>query len=167
MEQYQIQLIETAVVFLLIIISRIIAKKVILKARKKFNFQKRRVVIMNRTFNGVIYFLAIAIIMLIWGVQQKQLALFLSSFIAVLGIALFAQWSMLSNITASIILFINHPAKIGDKIVVLDKEFPLTGQIQDIGAFFMSIKTENKEIVTIPNSIIFQKMVKIVAEQKV
>lgn len=164
MEQYHLQLIETAVVIILTLISRMIVKKIIGSARMKFNFQKRRVVIMNRIFFGVIYFLAIIFILLIWGVQQKQLALFLSSFVAILGIAMFAQWSMLSNITSSIILFISHPAKIGDKIIILDKEFPLSGKISDIGAFFMVIKTDTKEIVTIPNSIIFQKMVKIVSE---
>jgi len=87
--------------------------------------------------------------------------LFLSSFIAVLGIALFAQWSMLSNVTASILLFVSHPAKIGDTISILDKDYPLSGKIKDIGAFFVIIETDSKEVITIPNSLFFQKMIKV------
>jgi small-conductance mechanosensitive channel len=71
---------------------------------------------------------------------------------------------MLSNVTASIILFLNHPAKIGDTIVFLDKDFPLTGKIKNIGAFFITVRTEEDEMITIPNSLIFQKMVKIISE---
>ena len=91
--------------------------------------------------------------------------MFLSSFIAILGIALFAQWSMLSNVTASILLFVSHPAKVGDTIRILDKDYPLTGKIKDIGAFFVSIETEEKEIITIPNSLLFQKMIKVIEQQ--
>ena len=83
-----------------------------------------------------------------------------------LGIALFAQWSMLSNVTASILLFVNHPAKIGDHIQLLDKDFPYVGEIRDIGLFFITIRTEEGEVLTIPNGLIFQKMVKIIAKPK-
>ena len=120
---------------------------------------------MRKTITGLLFSAAIILIVLIWGVDKKELALFFSSFMAILGIALFAQWSLLSNITASIILFINHPAKIGDKIAVLDKDYPLTGKIRDIGAFFLILKTDEGEIVTIPNSLILSKMIQIIEEE--
>ncbi len=86
--------------------------------------------------------------------------LFVSSFLTILGITLFAQWSLLSNITAGIILFVNHPAKVSDRVQVLDKDFNISGVISDIGLFFISITTDEKNEITIPNSMIFQKMVK-------
>jgi small-conductance mechanosensitive channel len=164
MDQYQLRLIETAIIFAVVIISRFIIRKLLERVRDKYNFQEDRVNFNAKIINVTLYLCAVVITLFIWGVDQRELALFLSSFVAILGIALFAQWSMLSNVTASIILFLNHPAKIGDTIVFLDKDFPLTGKIKNIGAFFITVRTEEDEMITIPNSLIFQKMVKIISE---
>ena len=82
------------------------------------------------------------------------------SFLTILGIAFFAQWSILSNITACLILFINYPVKIGDSITILEKDNNITGEIRDIGAFFITLKTPENELITIPNAIILQKNIK-------
>jgi ABC-type antimicrobial peptide transport system permease subunit len=37
------------------------------------------------------------------------------------GIAFFAQWSIISIITATLIIFFNHPAKMGDEIEIFDE----------------------------------------------
>jgi len=164
MEEYKLEIIETVIVIVLAIITSNLIRVSLKKVRDKFNLQKDRVKYIIKIVNTIIYSVSFVAILLIWGVDKKELALFLSSFLAVIGIALFAQWSILSNVTASILLYINHPAKIGDTIVVMDKDFPLTGKIKDIGAFFIRINTDKDEVVTIPNSIIFQKMVKIVSD---
>ncbi len=165
MEEYKSEILKTVVVVIFAILSRLLVNRLIIKARTTFNLQKGRATIMRKTITGLLFSAAIILIVLIWGVDKKELALFFSSFMAILGIALFAQWSLLSNITASIILFINHPAKIGDKIAVLDKDYPLTGKIRDIGAFFLILKTDEGEIVTIPNSLILSKMIQIIEEE--
>ena len=67
---------------------------------------------------------------------------------------------MLSNITAGLILFINYPVKIGDSITILEKDNDLTGQIKDIGVFFITLTTKDGQNVSIPNSLILQKMIK-------
>jgi small-conductance mechanosensitive channel len=85
----------------------------------------------------------------------------LSSLLTVLGIAFFAQWSLLSNITSGLILFFNHPVKLGDTIKIHDKEFPIEGQVKDIGYYFVHLETLEGERLTIPNSALIQKMVSI------
>jgi small-conductance mechanosensitive channel len=81
--------------------------------------------------------------------------------LTVIGIAFFAQWSIISNVTSTLIIYFNHPAKIGDTIEVMDKEYPIVARISDIGAFFVTLKTMDGEIITIPNNIFTQKMVKV------
>lgn len=98
--------------------------------------------------------------MFIWGVKQSELFYFISSLLAVLGVAFFAQWSIISNITTTIIIYFNHPVKIGDHIVILDKEFPIEGRISDIGAFFIILKNEDDEKITIPSNVFMQKVIK-------
>jgi hypothetical protein len=46
------------------------------------------------------------------GVEQTKLLTF-TTFFSVIGIALFAQWSILSNISSALIIFISHPVKLG------------------------------------------------------
>jgi small-conductance mechanosensitive channel len=163
-EQFKSEIIETILVLTLVIGGRFFINKLFIKASERLQLQKSRGIIIKKIVNGALFFAGLIILFLIWGVDKKELAVFFSSFIAILGIALFAQWSMLSNITSSIFLFIYHPAKIGDKIAIVDKENPMEGKITDIGAFFIIVKTENGQIVTIPNSLIFQKMVQIMPE---
>lgn len=162
MEDNQLKLVETAIVVVILVVTLLIVKYTFRKLGSRYRFQQDRIQFTIKLFNISLYLSAFVSTLFIWGVDQNELVLFLSSFLAILGIALFAQWSMLSNVTASIMLFISHPAKVGDTIIILDKDFPLTGKIKDIGAFFISIRTENDELVTIPNSIIFQKMTKII-----
>ena len=165
MDLYQIRIIQSAVVIVAVITLRFIAKLSLRKVKNTYGFQKDRLKFTFKLITSLFYAAGLLAILLIWGVSKGQLALYLSSIIAVIGIALFAQWSMLSNVTASVLLFLNHPAKIGDSIMILDKEFPLTGKIKDVGAFFLTFETENKEIVTIPNGLLFQKMVKIISHE--
>ena len=100
-------------------------------------------------------------LILIWGVPFQDIGVVLSSVFAVIGVALFASWSILSNITAGVILFFTYPFKIGDKIRILDKDLvePLECVIEDIRAFYVYLRTSNGELVTYPNNLLLQKAV--------
>ncbi|MBX2970631.1 MAG: mechanosensitive ion channel family protein [Cyclobacteriaceae bacterium] len=161
MEPLHLKLIETVLVIVGLVILVLVIKGTLKKIGNRYHLQQNRTLFTVKVINIGLYMAAAITLLFIWGVDQNDLVLFLSSFIAILGIALFAQWSMLSNVTASILLFVSHPAKVGDTISILDKDYPLTGKIKDIGAFFVSIETEEKEIITIPNSLLFQKMIKV------
>lgn len=98
-------------------------------------------------------------LILIWGVD---IGLVFSSVFAVIGVAFFAQWSILSNITAGVVLFFSFPFKIGDKIKIMDKEIDLPGEvyiIEDIRAFHIHLRRANGELFTYPNNLMLQKAV--------
>ncbi|WP_158970998.1 mechanosensitive ion channel domain-containing protein [Paraglaciecola sp. L3A3] len=90
------------------------------------------------------------------GVEYSQVSIFLSSVFAVLGVALFAQWSILSNITASLVIFFGFPYRVGDHIRIMDKDDDITGIIVDIALFYVLIR-RGDELITYPNSLILQK----------
>ncbi|MDL5049253.1 mechanosensitive ion channel family protein [Oscillatoria amoena NRMC-F 0135] len=164
MEQLHLKILETALVIVGLVILSILIKGTLRKIGNRYHLQRNRTQFINKMITIGLYIAAAVTLLFIWGVDQKDLVLFLSSFVAILGIALFAQWSMLSNVTASILLFVSHPAKVGDTISILDKDYPLTGKIKDIGAFFVSIETEENQLVTIPNSLLFQKIIKVIEQ---
>jgi small-conductance mechanosensitive channel len=156
----QYKIIESLIVFILAFILRLLITKSLSKIQLKFGFQKARVLLTNKVITILIYITVIVITAFIWGVDEKQLLIYISSFLTILGIAFFAQWSILSNITAGIILFVNYPVKIGDKITILEKDYDISGEIRDIGTFFITLKTSKNEFITVPNSIILQKNIK-------
>jgi len=102
----------------------------------------------------------------IWGLKQNEIDVFVGTILTALGIAFFAQWSLLSNITSSLLLFFNHPVKIGDTLKVLDKDYPCEGVVSDLTYFFVHLKNENGEIITIPNSLLLQKSVSVIEKSK-
>lgn len=105
-------------------------------------------------------FMAFYLVLLITflGIQYSQIFVFLSSVFAVIGIALFAQWSILSNITASLIIFFGFPYRVGDQIRVLDKDGDISGRIEEISMFHVLIK-QGEDLITYPNTMILQKAV--------
>ena len=56
--------------------------------------------------------------------------------------------------------FYNYPVKIGDTITILEKDNDIKGEIKDISAFFITLITEDKELITVPNSVILEKTIK-------
>ena len=117
-------------------------------------------------FSYLLIYIVVGIVLaIIWGFNSKDLAIFVSSILAVLGVGFFASWSILSNITASVILFFNHPIRIGDRIRILDKDFNLTGEIKDITSFFLFLKTDEGENISLPTSLIMQKGIEILGEK--
>ncbi|MGF7138696.1 mechanosensitive ion channel domain-containing protein [Roseimarinus sediminis] len=157
LENYQNELIQTGIVLVSMAVIRFVTRHSINRALKKFHFSLQRRRITVKIINFFLLLGAFVAVVAIWGIEKEKLFLFLSSVVTILGIAFFAQWSILSNITAGLILYFNHPMKIGDRIKVLEKDFIIEGQINDITFFFVHLKTAEGEHITIPNSVVLQK----------
>ncbi len=124
---------------------------------------RTKLVIRYVTF-AITLILFVALI-LIWGVNIRELGLIISSVFAVIGVALFATWSILSNITAGIILFFYFPYKIGDRIRLQDKDFPEEAIIMDIQSFTVHLLKDDGELLTYPNNLLLQKGVILIQKQ--
>lgn len=120
----------------------------------------RRLLVVKRFFSLLQLVVTVMMLCIIWGVDYAELMILFSSAFAVIGVAMFAQWSILSNITGSIIIFFAFPYRIGDRIKVLDKDDDITGVITEIGLFHLHIRGDNGETVHYPNNLILQKAVR-------
>lgn len=96
---------------------------------------------------------------LVWGVNLEGAWVVVTSLFGIIGIALFAQWSILSNITACFILFFSSPFKIDDYVTVKDGDNSVTGQVLEMTLFYIRLVTADEERVNIPNNLVFQKTV--------
>lgn len=134
-------------------------RQVIRKLGHKQALGELRVRYIMRLTNIGLIFLCVSVISLLLGLGYGDISLFLSSIFAVVGIALFAQWSILSNITASMIIFFGFPYRVGDRIKVLDKDDDICGVIRDIGMFHVIIRRDDGNKIIYPNTLILQKAV--------
>jgi small-conductance mechanosensitive channel len=159
MTQKDIQLIETVILIALSLLIKIFATKSVNRFLAHFDFDLKRKRITVRIINLFLWIFIAIVLAGIWNINKEGLVVFITSIITVMGVAFFAQWSILSNITASLILFFNHPLKIGETVQILDKEFDIEGELIDISFFFMYIKTKENHLVTIPTSVVLAKTI--------
>lgn len=166
-QTYQPQLIASLFILLFLFIVRAITKKLIHKLGKKTGINDARIHLISRYATVTLVLLALLIETFIFGAQLKDLALVFSSVFAVIGIALFAIWSILSNITSGVIMFFSFPYKVGDKIEIHDKDSPLKGIIEDIRAFQLHLRLDNGNLVTYPNNLMLQKAVTLIQKDAI
>ncbi len=117
-----------------------------------------RIKYIAKTLNIALTLLFFTLLALLLGIHYSQLSVFLSSVFAVIGVAMFAQWSILSNITASLIIFFGFPYRVGDYIKIVEKDEDISGVVDEITLFHVIIRRD-EEIITYPNTLILQKPV--------
>jgi small-conductance mechanosensitive channel len=122
-------------------------------------FGDLRLLYITRLMNIGMIFLCLVITCMIFGFGYSQISVFLSSIFAVVGIALFAQWSILSNVTASMIIFFSFPYSVNDRIKILDKDDDMSGVIVEISMFHVILQRDDGNLITYPNTLILQKAV--------
>lgn len=162
MELYYTRIIESLVVIALYLVIRLIINKLIHRTITDKLIQKSRSQLIKRTINFIVFLVFVIILTIIWGVKHSEIAVFVGSILTVIGVAMFAQWSILSNITSSIILFFNHSVKIGDSIAIMEtKDYEIRGEVLAIGLFFVRLQmNETGEEVTLPNNVFITKTIK-------
>ncbi len=165
-EDYYAPLLRSGILIIFFLIVRELLKRTVRNFGKKFQRVEHRTGLIMKHVNFAIFlFISISLIF-IWGVDFKNLGLAMSSIFAVIGIAFFAQWSILSNVTSGIIMFFTFPYKIGDYVIIHDKDFPCEGFIEDIKTFHIILYTSGDSTITYPNSMMLQKGVSIVKNRE-
>lgn len=114
----------------------------------------RKAVTIFRLLNGV---LSLAVVMFVWGFDFQWLIALSSGIIAITGVALFASWSILSNITAFFILLTQDSFRRGNFVRVIDADNYVEGTISEINIFHTVLITENREYITYPNNLLIAR----------
>lgn len=162
MEIYYTKIIESIIAITIFVVIRIVTTKLINKTIVNKVIQHSRSQLIKRAINTITMLIFFIILAVIWGVKQSELAVFVGSVLTIVGVAFFAQWSLLSNITSSIILFFGHSVKIGDAISIMEtKDYEIRGEVLNIGLFFTKIKlNDTNDEITMPNNIYILKTVR-------
>lgn len=156
-----IALLSMAVIYVFV---KSLIKRVVRKIGKEKRIALRRVQYVQFILTIFWTIITLAILGVITGFSYKDVGLIFTSIFAVLGVALFAQWSILSNVTASVIVFFFFPYHVGDHVKIIDGDDTIEGVILEITLFHVILKFEETHI-TYPNSLVFQKAVVITKDK--
>lgn len=156
------ELFYTIAIIVLLVIFQVILKTATHKVGKRTEINITRTRLMFKYINILVLIISFFLFSYVWGMGLGELSLIFSSTFAVIGVALFAIWSILSNVTSGIIMFFSFPYRIGDKIKIHDKDMPIEAVIEDIRAFHLHLRNDDGELTTYPNNLILQKAVTLV-----
>ena len=158
---YQNEIVGSVISLAILLIIRFVAVGTIRRIGRRSDLRSSRTKLIIKYLSLGITAIALVALTLIWGVNIRELGLIFSSVFAVIGVALFAQWSILSNVTAGIILFLAFPFKIGDQIKILDKELETEEEftIEDIKLYYIYLRNSRGHLITYPNNLMMQKAV--------
>jgi len=161
-ETHQSQIIYSAIVLIVLFFIRTLIVLSVKRIGKRSGTTEARANLIGRYVTVTLILIALLIEAYILGVRTSDLTLIFSSVFAVIGIGLFAVWSILSNVTSGVIMFFSFPYKVGDKIKIHDKDYPVEAIIEDIRAFQLILREDNGDLITYPNNLILQKAVTLI-----
>lgn len=165
-ENHHIQLIETAIVIGAFIALRYALRWLVRGAVIKLAYKAKEEREVMRLIHLMLLLLIAVALTAVWGIKQNEILVFAASAVTVLGVAFFAEMSILSNVTACLVLFFQHPVKLGDRIRLKDGEHDVEGELVDITYFFAFVRQDDGALITVPNATLLKNSFTIIASQK-
>ncbi|MFK8029836.1 MAG: mechanosensitive ion channel domain-containing protein [Gammaproteobacteria bacterium] len=111
------------------------------------------------------FFTALAL-MVVWGIDFGSVVLFATTSITLLGVALFASWSLLSNVTAYFVLLFHPQYSRGTFIRIVDADNYVEGSVADLSVFSLKLITEENETIIYPNNLLLGRVVVVNPENR-
>ncbi|EGQ9629539.1 mechanosensitive ion channel [Vibrio cholerae] len=101
----------------------------------------------------LLFFVMLFTTLILWGIELRGLLVVGSSLFALLGVGLFAGWSLLSNVTAFLILFVQNQCRIGCWVRIVDGANFIEGKIIDMALLNVELETLEGNRVLYPNNL--------------
>jgi len=151
------------VISLLILCAYLVIRRLIIPKLQKLIERDR---LKNKTLKDAVFslnlfigVLAFLFILFTWGFNFRELLALSTGLVAITGVALFANWSILSNITAFFILVAHQSYQRGNYIRIIDMDNYIEGYISEINLFNTRLIGENREVITYPNNLLIARPV--------
>jgi len=121
----------------------------------------------NLVIRWIVWIVVLLVILTQLGVQIGSLWAILSAIAAMVAIGFVAVWSLLSNLSCTVLLLVFRPFRIGDEIEIIDVTGGegLRGRVVNLNFMYTVIEETDKEtgqamITQVPNNTFFQKTIR-------
>lgn len=148
----------TVLIIALYFILRFLTYRIYRSIGRKKDYDRDRINASSKVTVNILTIMFIIVILFVWGIGFKGIHIYLSSIFALIGIAFFATWSVLSSITSGIIIYFTSDLKLGDPVRIIDGENSIEGKIIEFGLYALRIRSKNSSnIIIYPNNLAVQK----------
>lgn len=113
----------------------------------------------TRTARLIAAVVGVLILTLVWGIDLGPVLIFGTTILTLLGVAMFASWSLLSNVTAYFVLLMHPSFRRGTYIRVIDADNYVEGRISELGLFNTRIVTDGRSVIVYPNNLLLGRPV--------
>lgn len=121
------------------------------------NFSKQAGSRATLVLRSVLGLFAVVFLAGIWGIDFGTFAVVATTVLTVVGVALFASWSLLSNVTAFFVLLLQPSFQRGSYIRVLELDNYIEGRVAEISLFNTKLITDTREVVIYPNNLLLAR----------
>ena len=115
--------------------------------------------VITRVVRSVVLALAVIVMLNFWGLGLGGIWSGMLGLLAGIGVALIATWALVSNMTGALFLAIWGPYRLGDTFELLPEG--IKGRAVDRNMMFTVLRQDDGAIISIPNNLIFQRIVRI------
>ncbi|ATC64956.1 mechanosensitive ion channel protein MscS [Nibricoccus aquaticus] len=112
----------------------------------------------RRIVKWLIRGVALVLMLSVLGFNLGGLWAVFSTVLAMIAIGFVAVWSVLSNVSCTVIMLIARPFNIGDEIEVAGE--PICGRVVDLNFVYTTLRDADGRLIQIPNNLFFQKVMK-------
>jgi small-conductance mechanosensitive channel len=156
-QTYKLNITLTLIIFSLYAIFRFFAGPRIREQAEQGRLKNRSVAKALSALNVILMIGAVASALVVWGFDFKGLLTLSASILAVTGVALFAGWSVLSNVTSFFILLAHNSYRRGNFIRIMDADNYIEGYISEINLFNTKLISESREVMIYPNNMLLAR----------
>ena len=153
------QIVISIAIFLAYLLVRSILSKVVSKRALLQDFDDTRAIYIRKVIRAATSIFFLVLFGIVWEISLEGLSVYIASILTVVGVGLFANWSIVSNITASVILFFFFPFKIGSHVKIMDGDNSAEGVVMGLSLFSIKIQCEDGTEIYYPNNIAIQKSI--------
>ena len=126
--------------------------------------RKQRALILLRT---LLAFVLLCLLLVFWGIELRGLLVVGSSLFAMLGVALFAGWSLLSNLTCFLLMFVQNNCRVGSWVKVIDGANFIEGRVVEMGLMNVVLQHVDGHRVLYPNNLFLTRPVMVLVKEPV
>ncbi|MBE0365266.1 hypothetical protein PULV_a2032 [Pseudoalteromonas ulvae UL12] len=95
----------------------------------------------------------VCLVLVFLGIELRGLLVLGSSLFAMLGVALFAAWSLLSNLTSFLLMFIQNDCRVGYWVRVIDGANFVEGKVVEMGLMNVILEHAEGHRILYPNNL--------------
>ncbi|MCC5839361.1 MAG: mechanosensitive ion channel family protein [Opitutales bacterium] len=148
-------ILQTGALVLLILVLGLLAMSFLLRALDFAGTRAKMPALVLQPMRNVVKILVALIVMtLVLGQFGIELMSILTATVALVAIGFFAVWSLVSHVTATVLLVIVKPFNMNDTVKFAGEE--VKGKVVDINLFYTSLETETGDRFQVPNNLFFQ-----------